>query len=99
MGNAAYEDIAVIGIDFSSDISPVLFAANTEILITFITMQRRHGFHPKVIQVRAEGMHGLFEGDLNLEAKPIEFNNGQSIKINGGTKQDDIAPWGMHNQY
>lgn len=35
LGNAAYEDRAVIGIDFSSDISPVLFAANTEVLITF----------------------------------------------------------------
>jgi hypothetical protein len=81
----------MVGADFASDLGPIEIGFAVKMLIAGATGQRSHGSHPKVIAVRAHGMDGLFEGNLDFETDAIKRDDFQGVEGKVGGKKNPAA--------
>lgn len=65
-------EMTMVGAGFASDLLAIEIAFVVEMLVAGTPGNGRHGLHPKMIPISADGMDGLFEGDFDFEAHAIK---------------------------
>ena len=65
-------NVAMIGVQLSTDGVTIGFSLAMEILVTGTARDAVHGPHPEMVGIHADGADGLLEGQLNLEAQAVE---------------------------
>src|SRR5437879_5242859 len=66
-----------------------------QVLVALAPLQRGHGVHPKMISVGTQGVNGLPEARLNLEAPGVEADDVQWAHAQVGTEQDQAPAAGV----
>jgi len=79
LGHQAGLDVAMIGGELAPDGGAVSVGLAVEILVAVAAPNGAHVCHPKVIGPGAEGVEGLLEGDLDLEAQRIQPRIGENL--------------------
>ena len=75
LGDEAVLNMTVVGGEFPTDLIAVLGGLAMEVLVAGPAGAWCHGSHPEVITVGADGVDGLFERHLYLEANSIELDD------------------------
>jgi len=73
-------EMTMVGADFASDLLAIEIAFVVEMLVAGTPGNGRHGLHPKMIPISADGMDGLFEGDFDFEARAIKGDDLQRVE-------------------
>ena len=95
LGDEADLDVAVVGVELSADGRAVGGRLAVQELVALKAAQRGHRAHPEMIGPGADGVEGLFERDLDLEAQGVESDDlGRSERDVGGQEQN-LAAVGM----
>ena len=99
LGDESDLDVAVIGLQLAADGGAVGCGFAMEELVALKPAQRRHGAHPEVIRPSADGVEGLLESDLDLEAQGVEPDDLRRREGQVGAEEQDLAALGMHDRH
>ena len=88
-GTALNED--VIGAHLSVDVFAILLCFVVHVLITALAFQRFHVGHPEVVAESSDGMDGVLEGNLDLEAQGVEQNDILSTSSKVSAEKDQSS--------
>ena len=75
LGDEAQLNVPLVSRELAADVLPVKFGLALHILLTAAAVDRGHVLHPEVIGVGPDGVNGLLEADLDLEAPAVKANN------------------------
>ena len=73
-----YKDM--IGVQFPLHRLAVGRGRPVQVLVTIAPFQRLHELHPEMVVERAKDMHRLLEGELDLEAQPIQADDVDGVQ-------------------
>ena len=88
-------DVAFVGGDFAPDLRAVAVGLVMEVLMAVAAPQGRHGLHPEVVGIGADGVDGLLETDLDVEPPAVELEDGRRIEGEVGAQQDEASTGGV----
>ena len=90
LGDEAQLNVSLVGGELAADVLPVKLGLALHILLAAAAVDGIHVLHPEVIRVGPDGVNGLLEADLNLEAPAVKANNLQRVQGQIGAKEDQV---------
>ena len=97
LGHQAELDVAMIGGELAADGDAVSVRLAVERLVAVAAPDGTHICHPKVIGPGAEGVEGLLEGELDLEAQRLQPDDLGGREREVRAQQQDPPAGGMHD--
>ena len=92
-------DEAFVGFELASDLAAILLPRPVQELVAGSTADLRHRLEPEVIAEATEGLDQRLEGDLDLEAEPVDIEDGFGAEHSVGGEEDALGAVGVDAEH